>query len=276
MDLFVRDFIVPLAQKRGWKRFCEIGASEGLSTDQLLKLTRITHTIVDPGLDADLAAKYAVDKRVTVLRDLSLQALPKMQGSYDCFLIDGDHNWYTVFNELNLIRQHCLLRPGGMIFFHDVEWPYGRRDMYYQPETVPARHRLPYERKGILLGKSALVDTGGRNPRLCNATREGGPRNGVLTAIEDFVAEHPSDYQFCRIRVQHGLGILQSRSSDPAEDRVFSSIRIAAAWQNSRIFPKSALRYLLCRVFPGWWQNREPAGFAFPRPLTRPRHSAGN
>jgi hypothetical protein len=265
MDHFVRDFIVPIAQKRGWKRFCEIGASEGKSTDQLLQLPGISHTVIDPGLDADLAAKYASEQRVTVLRSLSLDALPGMQGPYDCFLIDGDHNWYTVFNELNLIRQRGLLRPGGMIFFHDVGWPYGRRDMYYQPETVPAQHRLEFQRRGILRGQSALVDFGGRNPHLSNAVREGGPRNGVLTAIEDFMAEHPTDYEFCRIRVQYGLGILQSRGSDPAENRAFFSVRIAAARQNIRVFPKSALRYLLSRAFPGWWQKREPVMLESPR-----------
>src|ERR1039458_2465120 len=166
MDLFVRDFIVPIAQKRGWRRFCEIGVSQGTSTDQLLRLYGISHTIVDPGLDADLDAKYASDRRVRVLRDLSLAALPNMQGPYDCFLIDGDHNWFTVFNELNLIHQRRLLRPGGMIFFHDVDWSYGRRDMYYQSETVPAQYRLEFQRKGILRGQNALADSGGRNPTL--------------------------------------------------------------------------------------------------------------
>jgi len=258
VDLFVRDVIVPIAQKRGWKSFCEIGSSKGYSTDQLLKLPDISHTIVDPGLDADLVLKYAGDPRVTVIRDISLEALPKMEGPYDCFLIDGDHNWYTVFNELNLIRQRGLLRPGGMIFFHDTDWPYGRRDLYYQPETIPAQYRLPFERKGIRRGQSELADSGGDNSQLYNAIREGGPRNGVLTAIEDFLAEHPSEYQFCRIRVQHGLGILQSRGSHPANDPAFLPIRIAAGWQNLRAFPKSALRYVLCKASPGFRRKLNP------------------
>jgi hypothetical protein len=252
LTVFVKDFIVPNARKRGWKRFCEIGASVGSSTDQLLRLPDISYTIVDPGLDADLAAKYADDRRVRVVREISLEALPKMEGPYDCFLIDGDHNWYTVFNELHLIRQRGLLRPGGMIFFHDVDWPYGRRDLYYQPETIPAQYRHEFERKGVLPGQSALAETGGGNAHLCNAIREGGPRNGVLTAIEDFLAEYPSEYQFCRIRAQHGLGILQSRGSD----RAFLPIRMAAGWQNLCVFPKSALRYVISRALPGWWRER--------------------
>ena len=258
MDQFVIDFVVPVAQKRGWKSFCEIGASRGGSTDHLLKLPDISHTIIDPGLDADLVAKYAGDRRVTVLRDISLAALPKMEGRYDCFLIDGDHNWYTVFHELNQIRQRGLLRPGGIFFFHDVDWPYGRRDMYYQPETIPTQYRLRFERKGIFRGQSALADSGGTNWQFCNAIRAGGPRNGVLTAIEDFLAEHPSEYQFCRIRFQDGLGILQSRSNHPADDRAFLSIRIAACLQSLCAFPRSVLRYALWKAVPGFMRKRNP------------------
>jgi hypothetical protein len=256
MDPFVRDIIVPIALKRGWKSFCEIGASQGRSTDYLLKVPDISHTIVDPCLDEDLVGKYASGRRVTVFQDISLNALPKMQGPYDCILIDGDHNWYTVFHELELIRQHGLLRPGGIIFFHDIEWPYGRRDMYYQPETIPAQYRLAFERKGILLGQSALADSGGKNSHLCNATREGGPRNGVLTAIEDFLAEHRSEYKFCRLRLQYGLGIMQSRGNSPADDHAFLPIRMAIGWQNLRAFPRSALRYARRKAFPSFIQKR--------------------
>jgi hypothetical protein len=252
---FVETFVVPIAQKCGWKNFCEIGSSTGSSTDQILNLPNISHTIIDPGLDADLVLKYAGDSRVTVVRDISLNALPKMEGTYDCFLIDGDHNWYTVFNELTLIRQRGLLRPGGMIFFHDIEWPYGRRDMYYQPETIPAQYRVAFERKGILRGQSALDDSEGSNQNLWNAVREGGPRNGVLTAIEDFLAEHPSEYRFCRIRVEFGLGILQSRRHLPAENRAFLRIRIAAGWQNLRAWPSSAKLRVLCKLFPRYRRN---------------------
>jgi len=228
MQEFVRHFVAPLARNRDWKGFCEIGASNGLSTDRLLKLPIDSYTIVDPCFDADLASKYAGDARVTVSRRNSLDALPILDGAYDCILIDGDHNWYTVFNELRLIRERRLLRSEGMIFFHDVEWPYGRRDMYYQPDTIPAEYRQEYERKGIIRGRSQLVEHGGTNQEFCNAVREGGPKSGVLTAIEDFIAEHPSDYNFCRVRIGAGLGILQCRRKRTSEDISFFLLRIKA------------------------------------------------
>jgi hypothetical protein len=43
------------------------------------------------------------------------------------------------------------------------------------------------------------------------AVREGGERNGVLTAIEDFIREDKKRYRFSRVRAGAGLGILQYR-----------------------------------------------------------------
>jgi hypothetical protein len=152
-----------------------------------------------------------------------------MDGIYDCILIDGDHNWYTVFNELRLIRERGLLRRGGMIFFHDVGWPFGRRDMYYQPDTIPQEYRHKHELKGIVRGRSQLVDSGGGNAKDWNAVHEGGPKNGVLTAIEDFQSAHPSEYRFCRVRLAAGLGIMQYRGEKLWDGLAFFLLRIKAA-----------------------------------------------
>jgi hypothetical protein len=90
-----------------------------------------------------------------------------------------------------------------MIFLHDVSRPFGRRDMYYQPELIPERHRHAYERKTVIADKTEVI--------VYNATHEGGERNGVLTAIEDFMTEHEGDYYFWRVRRKNGMGILQYR-----------------------------------------------------------------
>ncbi len=62
--------------------------------------------------------------------------------------LDGDHNWYTVFHELRLIEEHCQRneRLFPLVLLHDLGWPYGRRDLYYNPETIPAEYRQPYAR----------------------------------------------------------------------------------------------------------------------------------
>jgi len=202
-------FRVYLTQK--YKYFCEIGVAKGENTDRLLQMHPLKHVIIDPCIDCDLIGKYKNNDNVTVCKGISLQVLPKISEPFDCIFIDGDHNWYTVYNELKIINEKKLLNPGGTIFLHDVGWPYGRRDMYYLPETIPEHFRHPYERKGIIRGKSELVDTGGKYPDLFNAKFEGGARNGVLTAVEDFMKEFGHEYIFFHHKVQSGLGFLIRR-----------------------------------------------------------------
>jgi hypothetical protein len=230
MRTFVRHYIAPLARKRQWKSICEIGARTGTSTDYFLKLPLDSHTVIDPCIDEDLGAKYAGDTRVHVIKSNSLDALAPGGGigpgaKFDCILIDGDHNWYTVFNELRLIHERALLRPGGFVFLHDVDWPYGRRDLYYQPETIPAEFRHPFAQKGMIRGQSELAEAGGLNSGYRNALNEGGEKNGVMTAIDDFVAQHPGDYRFFWIRYQWGLGVLQLRSRRRLADASFRMLQ---------------------------------------------------
>jgi hypothetical protein len=155
-----------------------------------------------------LYEKYSAEKRIKLCRGLSLEVIPKLSEAFDCILIDGDHNWFTVFNELQEIEKRKLLKDGGTIFFHDIGWPYGRRDLYYQPETIPNEFRHPYARQGIVNGKSELSATSGQNGAFCNATKEGGERNGVLTAIEDFRKQATNEYVWFRFVDECGLGVL--------------------------------------------------------------------
>jgi hypothetical protein len=188
MKYWTERVIKPYCRDFGYKSLCEIGASAGGATDILLGASEIRLAIVDPCLDTDLCAKYSGNKQVTVHKGLSLEMIPQLSEKFDCILIDGDHNWYTVFHELKAIEERQLLANGGTIFFHDVGWPYGRRDMYYQPATVPKEFVHPHAQKGMIRGRSELSATEGTNPGLYNAETEGGEKNGVLTAIEDFLA----------------------------------------------------------------------------------------
>ncbi len=128
----------------------------------------------------------------------------------DVALIDGDHNWYTVFTELSLLadvaRQADALMP--VVILHDVAWPYGRRDLYYDPSNIPEEHRQPWAREGMRRGKPELLPRGGLNSNLANAVLEGGPRNGVMTAIEDFIAAHDKSVRLVVLPIFFGLAIV--------------------------------------------------------------------
>jgi hypothetical protein len=207
------DVIEPLLRLRRPTRLVEIGADQGITTRKLADFCQrhqgTLHTI-DPVPKFDAAAwRQLYGDCFVPHQTTSVQALPLID-RFDVVLIDGDHNWYTVFHELQLLEQRSteLGQPFPLVLFHDIGWPYGRRDMYYNPEQIPADCRQPCERKGVFPGISELQEHQGINPHLWNARHEGGPRNGVLTAIEDFLAQTRVSLTFINLPGYHGLGIL--------------------------------------------------------------------
>jgi hypothetical protein len=213
MRRFAERFVIPFIVENGYKRICEIGANQGENTERLLELPGARLSIIDPCPGDDLAGLCAGGERVELHRGRSLEVLSRISEPFDCILIDGDHNWYTVYHELKTIHTHALLADRGTIFFHDVGWPYGRRDMYYAPDTIPKPFLQPHAKKGIVRGRSALDANCDFNAHHWNAISEGGVRNGVLTAIEDFLKEHPGQFRFTRVRDEYGLGVLRKRTS---------------------------------------------------------------
>ncbi len=195
------------------KTIVEIGSDLGGNTENLLRYCErngaVLH-VIDP------APKYEISElleqhgeRLVFHKDLSLNALPRIE-RFDAVLIDGDHNWYTVFSELKIIEKLCDERSRGfpLVILHDIGWPYGRRDLYYAPETIPEDYRKPHESKGMRLGVSELVEEGGLNAHLHNAVREGESKEGVLTAVEDFLKDTDEELEFAEIPGIHGLGML--------------------------------------------------------------------
>ncbi|MFQ5569897.1 MAG: class I SAM-dependent methyltransferase [Rhodothermales bacterium] len=206
----------------------EIGSEAGKTTQVLLAFCQkheATLHAIDPVPTFDVAAwqeKYGT--RFVFHRSVSIAALPTI-AHYDVVLIDGDHNWYTVFHELKLIEKRSVTtsQPFPLVLLHDVGWPYGRRDLYYNPASIPDAYRHPYERKGLRHGTETLQKQGGINARLCHATTENTPRNGVLTAVEDFLTETPLALEWLFVPGFHGLGILYPAELKQ-ENRSFAEI----------------------------------------------------
>jgi hypothetical protein len=132
MKHFTRRFLIPYLKASQYRNICEIGSLGGGNIDRLLALGP-NITIIDPCIFERLDLKYESNPRINVIKGLSLPVLQEISAPYDCFMIDGDHNWYTVYHELKLIHERQLLAKGGSILLHDVCWPYARRDMYYNP-----------------------------------------------------------------------------------------------------------------------------------------------
>jgi cephalosporin hydroxylase len=204
--------IAPVLHAAGARRVVEIGALRGETTVRMLDDLGPDSElhVIDPAPQFDPAEhERAFPGRYHFHHGLSLDVLPTV-GPVDAALIDGDHNWYTVYNELRLLaegaRRHGTELP--VLILHDVLWPYGRRDLYYDPERIPAQFRHPYARAGINPGMKRLHPRKGLNPTMYNAEEEGGPRNGVMTALDDFIAEHPRPLRKLVIPIYFGLAIV--------------------------------------------------------------------
>ena len=82
-------------------------------------------------------------------------------------------------------------QPLPLMVLHDVGWPYGRRDLYYAPEQIPDEFRQPYAQGGHAPGRQRARHGRRRHqPDDVQRRHEGGPRNGVMTAVDDFIAEY--------------------------------------------------------------------------------------
>jgi len=209
---FAEKITIPILKEGNKYSILEIGSSYGNSIRPILELENVKVTIIDPCLDADLLDVFG--DRITLHKELSLIALPRLKESYDCIFIDGDHNWYTVLNELKIIEDQNLLKTDGIIFLHDAGWPYGRRDMYYQPDVIPSKFRKKYSRDGIKKGQSLLVEDGGFNVGHFNATEEHGVQNGVLTAAEDYLKQSKLEYYLVVDFREFGLAVLIRKSKN--------------------------------------------------------------
>lgn len=195
----------------------EIGAEYGGMSMLLADYTArrgATLTSIDPAPKPEFRAWAAQTPNVCHIAEPSLVALDQTAG-IDAWLVDGDHNWFTVYNELHRIDK-ISQRDGKplLVLLHDVGWPCARRDLYYAPEQIPEAFRQAFSHDGgATPGQSPLTPHRGFRGmgHFAFATHEGGPRNGVKTAIEDFCGDKlnaGADLAYAEIPAVFGLGVL--------------------------------------------------------------------
>jgi len=224
------DFLIrPALEAADSRELVEVGSEGGVHTRRILDWcaahgARLHVIEPEPAYDAD-TLRAAHPGRLVFHRATSLEVLEKIEGA-DAVLLDGDHNWYTVFHELTALEaSHGERFP--LVFLHDVAWPFARRDMYYAPERIPAEHRHAYGKGGLVRGQEKLAAVGGLAPELDKALHEGGPRNGVLTGVEDFLAGTRLSLRLEVVPVDFGLGLLASEAllaSKPALRALFDGL----------------------------------------------------
>lgn len=203
------EIMLPCLDAAGVRSVAEVGAYAGDLTRVLVAWAaeRSAGVVaIDPAPQEALVQLAAGSPQLELVRQTSFQALADIPMP-DAVIIDGDHNHFTVSRELELVARRCGEGRLPLMLFHDVAWPHGRRDDYFDPTQIPAahRHELAGQGNGIVPGDPGVRPGGLPYPR--SAAREGGAGNGVLTAVEDFAAARPG-LRLAVVPVFFGFGAL--------------------------------------------------------------------
>jgi len=162
----------------------------------------------------ELVAACEGSDAVQLVMDLSPLEL-ESRPCADSYVVSGDYNYYMVNGELEAInRSASASKKDPVVFVNGVGWPHGRRDSYRDPDMLPpASVHAHTRRKGVTMDFPGVVEGGYRGGReFAFARSEGGADNGVLTAVEAFLDDHP-DYDFRVVPCFSGLGVIFPRGS---------------------------------------------------------------
>jgi hypothetical protein len=209
----------PCLDAAGVTSVVEVGSYRGKLTAALLEWAASSGarvTAIEPAPLDDLLRLCEEHPELELVRETSHEALGHIS-TPDAVILDGDHNYYTLTVELRMIAERS---PDGrlpLLLFHDVGWPLARRDAYHAPERIPEEHRQPMAADvNLVPGNPGLAERG--LPFEWAALREGGPRNGVMTAIEDFLADHDG-LRLVTVPIFFGVGFMW-REDAPWSDAV--------------------------------------------------------
>ena len=200
------------------KSVVEVGAYAGDLTGLLLDWAATSGArvwAIDPSPQKELVALDESRADLELVRATSHEAL-KTIPLPDAAIIDGDHNYFTVSEELRIIGERAQGATLPLLLFHDVCWPHGRRDDYFAPGPDP-RRAPPADDRGRQPVPRRARGARGWAALPWPAAREGGPRNGVLTAVEDFVEGH-GGLRLAIVPAFFGLGVVWDTDAPWADD----------------------------------------------------------
>ncbi|SDA42312.1 hypothetical protein [Methanobrevibacter millerae] len=180
----------------------------------LLKNFKVKKAIISGLLDENLANeifKYdaqfiAITSNFTHPQIKTINGNPldvlNHQKNYEAIFINDDPNWYTVYNELNIIKKTNDEFP--IVFICNNTFPHKRRDTYKNPKNIPQNYKQE-SIKGLPIiydGAEIIIED-----NYFHACDENTPKNGVSTAIEDFLDEN-SDIDLVEFKFIEDITIL--------------------------------------------------------------------
>ncbi len=204
----------------------EIGCEYAGSTFQFLEYCKNNNAflyIIDPSpfVDVDEVLKnykgyYQFIKEKSVD---ALQIIPKA----DLYVVDGDHNYWTVVSELDLIFENNI----PLVILHDLGFPWARRDLYYNPTDIPKEylHAHTYD-YGVNVNDELVLNGGFHGAgHFALSLDTGHEKMGVLTAVEDFLKDN-KHLIYQSIPLIFGIGFIASSETHNLIKNIISPYQI--------------------------------------------------
>lgn len=209
-----RELIFDCFEIAGVRTIAEVGAWQGAFTEHLAgwaeeRQARVYS--VEPNPTERLTAICEGSRNVDLVVARSPDAFAEFEVC-DAYILDTDHNYYTVHRELMALDE--LARSSGkqfIVLLQDIGWPFGRRDSYGDTSLIPEEALRPHTfGKGVVLDTPELVDAGFRG-NWAWADQYGGAANGTMTALDDFLRDRP-DLQHHIVPCVFNLAVIYPRS----------------------------------------------------------------
>lgn len=151
-----------------------------------------------------------LEKQVIYFEGCSLDILPTLN-SFDAIFINDDPNWYTLHSELNLIKKNNINFP--LVFVCNNKYPHKRRDSYSNPKNIPKKFRNDFcDELCIKYIENNDVKHTKIKDKFYHAIYENTPKNGILTAIEDFLKEN-NNLNILEINPLEGISLIYENST---------------------------------------------------------------
>lgn len=156
-------------------KILEIGVDRGQTTFPLIHhlmmmKKRFTHDAVDVLIRDEvkvIATYFGINEnqRLNLFQANSLDFLPRCDSKYHLIFLDGDHNYFTVSKELELLTTNNVLRD-SIIIIDDYHGRWANKDLFYSTKSE-------YDE---VTGTTKPVET---------------EKYGVAPAVDEFCEKHP-------------------------------------------------------------------------------------